>query len=378
MKRLIMTAALFLSAVAAAGCGEKSGPGSTALQRPVIEGAVVVEVRARDVDDYYRSTGTVVSRTTAVVSSKLMGEVKKLYAQAGDRVTAGTTLLAISSPDIAAKARAAEEAVHAAENEARMAEENEILAGRTFDRFQKLYEGRAVTDQEFDEVSTRHEVARLEHERARKSLRVAEALLDEARAYSGYTEIASPISGIVAERHIEEGSMASPGVPLFTIEEPIYRVEVPVDERFTVHIRPGTPATVTLVPLGDVIEGTVSEVVHQIDPATRTFIVKINMSGSGSDLRGGMYAEAAFPVGTKQVLYVPAESIVKRGDLTAVYTVNREGVTSLRLVRTGRELDSSVEIISGLSADEKIIARDVSRMVDGGILAGAQHREQGK
>ena len=373
-----MAMALFLCAAAAAGCGEKSGPGRGEFQRPVVEGAVVDEVRIQDIDEYYRASGTVASRTTSVVSAKLMGEVKKLFVQAGDRVTAGQTLLVISSPDIAAKARAAEEAVGAAAKQARMAEENEMLAGKTFDRFQKLYEGMAVTEQEFDEVRTRHELARLENERAQKSLQVAEAQQEEAEAFTGYTVIASPISGIVAERHIDKGSMASPGTPLFTIEAPAYRVEVPVDEGFTGRITVGMPADITLTPPGSVIRGRVSEIVHQVDPGTRTFIVKINIRSTDHALRGGMYAMAAFPASRRQVLSVPAESIVKRGDLTGVYTVSREGIISLRLVRTGREQDSEVEIISGLRAGEQIIVRDVSKAVDGGVLAGAQQPEQGK
>lgn len=371
MKRRIMTAALFLCAAAAAGCGDKSGPGSGEFARPVVEGIDVEEVRLREVQEFYRASGTVRSKTTALVSSKIMGQVARVPVEVGDRVNAGQTLLVLSSPDIAAKAQAAGEAVKAARKQAGMAEENEVLAQRTFERFEKLFEGRAVTEQEFDEVRTRREIARLEHERAQNALRVAEARREEARAFSDYTVITSPLGGVAAERYIDKGSMAAPGAPLFMIEEPAYRVEIPVDEGFTGRITVDMPVDITPGPSGNLMEGRVGEIVHQIDPATRTFTVKIDVIDDGQSLRGGMYAEAAFPVGLKQALLVPAASIVTRGELTGLYTVNDDGVISLRLVRIGRREDGLAEVLSGLSAGERIIVRGVSRAVDGGVLAGA-------
>jgi hypothetical protein len=100
-----------------------------------------------------------------------------------------------------------------------------------------------------------------------------------------------------------------------------------------------------------------------VDPASRTFTVKIDVQGGG--LRSGSYGKALFRVGSRQGIAVPAAAIVERGALTSVWAVSREGIARLRLVKLGQAVGSRVEVLSGLTAGERIVIAGTDRVTDG-------------
>jgi multidrug efflux pump subunit AcrA (membrane-fusion protein) len=112
--------------------------------------------------------------------------------------------------------------------------------------------------------------------------------------------------------------------------------------------------------------GKVREVVPSVDPASRTFLVKVGLEGQ--DLRPGLFVRVMVPLGKKQVIVVPEKAVVRRGELTGVYTVEAGGLVTYRLIRTGRAYPGGLEVLSGLSPGEKIITDRVDRAQDGGVL----------
>lgn len=365
MKRSYIIPVLLLTAALLSGCGEKIKPGEQKVQRLAIEGITVFRVKSELITQFYRTSGTVRSWDTAVVSARVIGVVDEIKVHNGQRVRKGDVLLTISSPDIAAKVQAAKEAVEEAKRGVMMAAQNRRLMEKTFERFKMLYEGKAVTEQEFDEIRTKRDVAVLNHEMAGKSLGRAEAGLREAGAFMDYTVITSPINGVVAEKKIETGSMASPGMPLIIMESERYRVEAPINESLLGRLRSGAEVEVFIESLKQRINGRVSEVVRQVDPMTRTFIVKITVEGDKDKLRGGLYSDIRIPVGESPVLLVPSQAVIRRGQLEGVFVVDAEGVLSLRYIRTGREVDGRIEVLSGLNDGEMIVAGGIEKAVDG-------------
>ncbi|MDH4028757.1 MAG: efflux RND transporter periplasmic adaptor subunit [Nitrospirota bacterium] len=366
-RRTAISVFLILTAVLA-GCGDKIQPGEHKVVRPVVEGVVVEELTPVMEDDYYEASGTLKARTTSIISSKIMGEVKEIKVTIGDRVKKGDLLLVIYSPDIEAKHGAAQEALGEAEKGLSIAANNRDLSAKTFDRYGKLYEGKVITDQEFDEIRSRRENAELRYQSAQSALKKARAMLDEAEAFRNYALIRSPLTGTIAEKNIDTGSMAVPGAQLFMVEESAYRVEASVDEGLISHVRTGSPVSVSIDALGLRATGTVGEIVRQIDQMTRSFLVKIDVKDASGSLRGGLYARASFPVGEKEFLLVREDAVVRRGELNGVYTVNADGIIVFRLVKTGKTRDGKVEILSGLNKGERIIVSGVDRAVDGGIV----------
>jgi RND family efflux transporter MFP subunit len=348
------------------GCGEKIKPGDHTIERQEVTGVVIEEVRSVDSMDYYETSGTVKAANTSLVSAKIMGEVRDIKVAAGDRVRKGDLLLVIHSPDVESRAAAAREALGEARKGMEITGEKKDLMLTTYERYRRLHEEKAVTEQEFDEVKAKKDIAGLQYEQALKSLKKAEAALQEAEAFMDYTAIRSPVDGIVAERKVDRGSMTVPAMTLFVIEEALYRVEVPVDEGLLPLIRLTMPVDIFIHSLNVQREGTVGEIVHHIDPRSRTFTVKIDMTGEQGVFRGGLYAQVKFPVGPKAALFIPESALVTRGELKGVYVVDGDDVVTFRLVRTGKTEEGMTAILSGLQQGERIIVKGTERAIDGG------------
>ncbi|HMK59844.1 MAG TPA: efflux RND transporter periplasmic adaptor subunit [Dissulfurispiraceae bacterium] len=349
---VVMHAAILFILLALTGCQEKVSPGTAEVKRPSVSGVTTAELKVSPVDDYYESSGTIKAKNIGVISSRIMGSVTSIAVQEGQRVSQGQILLTIDNSDAAQRAKAAENAVESARQQKQ-------LADVTFSRYARLYEAKALSRQEFDQVEAQRKIAGSEFERA-------QAMLKEAQTYKGYATLRAPFTGIVTGRKIDPGSMAMPGMQLMTVEDTSkFLVEVPVDERLSAKLKVGDPVDMSVDALDLNMKCKVSEVVPSVDPMSRTFIVKVATSGQG--LRTGLYAKIRIPTGKKEALIVPISSIVEKGQLNGVYSVDAKGIISYRLVRMGKRFGSSVEIISGLNAGDKIIVAGTDKAIDGGV-----------
>ncbi|HXI09971.1 MAG TPA: efflux RND transporter periplasmic adaptor subunit [Thermodesulfobacteriota bacterium] len=371
MKRSVLTALAAASLLAAplflGGCGERVKPGTTEVQRPVVTGVETSPVRPVGVTGSAEMTGTVKARTISNVASKVMGAVTSIVVREGDRVKKGELLLTIDDGDLREKVRAAEAGRNEAQKAMEGAKENLRLQELTYERYKKLYEGKAVSEQEFDIVTTRLNGARFDVERAEEAVKRAGAGVNEARVYRSYARVVSPVNGVVAEKKVEVGSMASPGMPLIVIEDTSsFLLEANADERLSGKIKKGMKLQVTVESLSKTFEGRVTEVLPSVDPASRTFLVKIGLKGDG--LRSGQYGTVSFPVEGRSAIVVPRGAVVVKGQLEGVYAVDASGVVTYRLVRTGEGYGTDIEILSGISPGEKIIVKGVDRAVDGGVI----------
>lgn len=369
MKRytLIITAILITFVLPA--CGKKiGGKEKAAPERPVVSGVVTEALNPVKVTDYYETLGTVKAEDTAVISARMTGTVKAIHVRAGDPVKPGDLLVELDSPEIEAKLRAAREGREEALRGLEMAGKEKTLAEKTFQRYKALFEEKAISEQEFDQIKTKRDLAVLGHELAEKRLKRVEAQVKEAESYRAFTRITSPVSGVVAEKKIDLGSMAMPGVPLLIIEKRDYLVEASVNEELLGKVREGMRLFLEFPSLSLRTEGVVKEVIRQVDPSTRTFRVKIRPDQMPGSLRGGLFSRIRIPLGEKEILLIPETAVVKRGQLRGVYTVGKDGVLSLRYIKTGRAYPGGIEVLSGLEPGERVVVKGVEKAVDGGIL----------
>ncbi len=351
--RVIFLSVLLVSA-AVASCGDRVKPGTAEVKRPAVTGVSVSEVVPVEVEDYYETAGTVKAAVISTISSRVMATVLAAHVKEGDRVAQGQLLLTLDDSDTRQRVRAAEKAVEAAQ-------ENFSLADVTYERYRKLYHGKALTQQEIDQIETRRKVADIELERAK-------AALAEAQVHQGFSRITAPLAGVVTSKRIDAGSMAVPGTPLLELESTSsYTVNVHVDERLSGRLRPGMVVPVVIETLGREVKGSVTEAVPSIDPASRTFLVKISVRAEG--LKTGQYAKARIAMGKSRTVVIPMGAVVEKGQLTGVYAVDDGGVISYRLVKTGKHRKDGIEVLSGLTAKDRIIVAGVEKAVDGGIIS---------
>ncbi len=397
MRHTALIAIVTLAAATLAGCSSGAAAGR-APGEPAIPAAIAVAQRAQFVDRY-DAVGTVASKTTSPLASKILGQVTAVRVREGDHVRAGQVLVEIEARDVAAnvaRTRAGvteaeqslvelDRAVEAAEQARAVAAANHDLATATHDRYAKLVEARSVSRQEFDEVDARYKTASAELQRASTDVEVQRARrsqtlarIEQARAESqgasvtlGYATIVAPVDGIVVAKTAEVGMMAQPGVPLLTIENPsTYRLEASVEESHMARVQIGAEVPVRIDALGGLdITGSVAEIMPSADPASRSVVVKIDLPATPG-LRSGQYGTAAFPAGERVVTAVPRDALVDRGQLTGIFVVDDANVARLRFVTTGERSGDSVEILSGLDEGQRFVAENTGNIADGRKIAG--------
>ena len=334
------TVLILVAFLAFRGYGGKHGPVPTEPKGPLISGLETAVVQPVAITDFNETSGSVKARSVSVLAAKVMGAVTEVKVRQGDRVAAGQLLLAIDADDIS---RQLESAAHQKE-----------LADVTAARYRSLFAANAISRQQLDEVETRRKVADAEYSRAAANL--------------AFARITAPFAGVVTDRRIDPGSMASPGMHLLTVEDiSSFSIETQADERLINRIAVGMPVEVAIESIGRSVTGRVVEASPSVDPVSHTFYVKVEMADPA--LRSGLYAKVRFPLGQRQALLVPADSIVSKGQLTGVYVADEKGLLSYRLIKTGKQTSSGIEILSGISTGDRLVVKGAKTAVDGGRMA---------
>ena len=375
MKKTILP--LFAAGILLAGCGSQPRHAESTPAGPAVP-VRVVAVESAEWPSTYEAVGTVRAKTTAVISSRVMGYVRQVSFQVGDRVRAGQLLVEIDSRDLdtgvrqaEAAHREAEDALQEVDGAIATAKANLELAQATFRRMEDLYKKKSISNQEYDEANARLRVATagLEMAAARRkqvTAKISQAAegIKAATIMREYARITAPFDGVVTEKRVEPGNLAAPGAPLATLEqEGIYRLETAVEESRLRDIRPGQAISVTLEALDRALEARVSEIVPAVDAASRTNTVKIDLPAL-PQLRSGMFGRAVFALGKRSVLAVPAGAVQTRGQLRSVL-VAEGGFARARLVTVGESRQDRREVLSGLNAGEKVVFPAPPGLVDG-------------
>jgi RND family efflux transporter MFP subunit len=369
---------LILLALLAAACGRKEEPRTTAA--PTAPPVIVQTVHAEESDwpESYEATGSVRARISSVLSSKVMANVQQVSVSISDRVREGQPLVTLDAREFDSAVRRAEAA--RLETQSAIAEADQGIAGAranleiaqaTFRRIDELAGKKSVSNQELDEASARLAGARAAHEAARAKRAQLDGRLaqvdQEVRAASinrEYTRIVAPFAGVVTAKSVEPGILAAPGVPLLTIErEGGYRLEASLEEARLPSIRVGQNVPVRLEALNVETMGRVSEIVPAVDPASRTYTVKLDLPALAG-LRSGVFGRAIFPTAARKALTVPSGALVERGQLQQVFVVE-DGRAHLRLITAGRRANGNVEALSGLSGGEQVIVPVPAGLADG-------------
>ena len=325
---------LVLAALLLAACG--SGAEDEALEVTQIASANAYTVTEDSVASTVAVEGTVHARLRAEISTRLMARVTEVPVDLGSSVRAGQVLIRLGVEDIEvnrAKAEAAFTVAQAARDE----------AARQAARMDTLLTADAVARVQRDQ-------AHLALAQAESQLAMAEAARREVETAAGYARIEAPFDGVVASRTVDPGDVASPGMPLLTIESAGAREAVlAVAPEVAADLAEG--ASLEIVGRdGRTARGTIRAIAGGADPATRTVEVRVQVS---ADWSTGQSVTAFVPRGSRLAVLIPAEAVVRWGQLTGVH-VGEGDVVLLRWVRLGRVIGDRVEVLSGLEAGERI------------------------
>lgn len=290
--------------------------------------AAVIEITAAQVPVRVEVTGQVTAIYQATLSSRIQGMIDTLLVREGMKVSKGQVLIRLDSRDVQADlARATAEVDN---------------AKAQLNRMKTLYAQDAVSKQEM--------------ENATRSYKVAEANRKAVLAQLSYTVVKAPFNGVITEKKVEAGELASPGQPLLQMEDPRQlRLEATVAEGDLKSISLGDKIPILIDALGAApLQGVVSQILPAGDPQTHTFMVKVDLPVTPG-LKSGMFGRLQLEKGMTQTILVPFSAVVERGELTSLFVVGGDRIGRLRWVKLGRRFDKQVEILSGVNVGERVL-----------------------
>lgn len=323
------------------------------LASPLLHAAPLGALQTATVESDARSQtsvfdGVVEAVRQTGVAAQVAGAVVAIEVKAGDTVKAGQVLLRID-------ARAADQTAAASAAQVQAARASLDVATRDFERQKQLFTQNYISQAALDRAEAQFKATQAE----------AQALLAQAgaaRTQSGFYVVKAPYAGVVSELPVALGDMAMPGRLLLSLYDPAeLRVTAAVPQ--TAAARLGNAGAKVRVELpGQPAErqwftATALQVLPTADPATHTVQVRLDLPAH-TGTTPGMFARAWLPVQAGDAaparLYVPAQAVVKRAEMTGVYVVNTDGRALLRLVRVGRTAGGRTEVLSGVSAGERV------------------------
>jgi RND family efflux transporter MFP subunit len=293
-----------------------------------------------------QAAGTVRAKVETVISPVITAAISSILVRAGDEVEQGGVLVELDSRELNARVAQAHQAAVAAQ--ARL-----VKTEKDFERVQRISKADpgAISKAELDRTQAALRTAQAELLRVRRRE-------DEAKTTFSYTTLVAPITGRVVERYADPGDTARPGEPLLRMYDPLtLRLEASVRESVASKLAKGQSLTVKVDALDMQFPTVVDEIVPSADPGSRTFLVRVSLTG-GSGLYPGMFGRLLIPIGQTKKVYIPVKAVTSVGQLDFVMVKTAQG-PARRYVRLGaRTRQDQVEVISGLAPDEEILIRE--------------------
>jgi len=302
--------------------------------------AKVAPVRWQQVVDWQEAPGVVASDLQPQVAAQAMGRILAIKVGPGDRVRTGQVLAVLDDAELRSRLGQAREQAAALQAQLRQAQSD-------YQRFRSLLDRQVVPRREFDQVQARYQTLQAQVQQAQQAVQ-------EAQAYFRYATVVAPADGVVAEKLVSVGDLASPGRPLFTLFDPHrLRLEAQVGEQFAPALQAGTRARLAIPSLNWEVDTTIAEVVAQAASGSRTVLVKARLPWH-PDLRPGMFGRLWFDGRERQALLLPLAAVKKMGQLETVSVLTPDGPQN-RQVRLGRQYGEDVEVLAGVQAGDQVV-----------------------
>jgi RND family efflux transporter MFP subunit len=295
--------------------------------KPLPENAETYTVAVEPVALHIDVVGTVASEESVHLSARISAYVSSIFASAGQLVKKGQVLIDLDSREMQEKLAAAN---------------IQLKQSRTeYNRTLSLYKQKAATEQSLTAAESMYNAA--------------QSQVAEISVMLTYTQIRSPIDGIVTDRQVEKGDLANPGQTLLKVYDPLnMRMEVPVPIRLIDKLSMGQSVDIRLDRPSRPFTGRVSEIVSAIDPLSRTQEIKVHIDNKKGDILPGTFGRIWVFEDPYPAVLVPASAIILSGQLEMVHLVQDNRVVR-RMVKSGPSFGKMIEILSGLSQGDVIL-----------------------
>ena len=306
--------------------------------------------------------GTLQGINEATVYARSNGYILHWSKDIGSSVKKGELLAEITAPEI-------DQELSQAIAVQQQAASSEGLAKSTADRWRSLREKDAVTQQDLDERQSTYL-------QAQANLASAEANTHRLRNLQGFNKVVAPFDGVVTSRNIDVGDLVDAGnggvgKALFRVAQidPL-RLYVFVPQVYAPQVKVGDAVTVTLPGRqGEAYQGTIARTARAIDTGTRTMQVEIRVPNPKEALIAGAYVQVNLPIKQDgEALVIPINVLLFRPDGPRVATVDPQGRVRLAPVKLGTDFGSSVAVLDGLKADDRMVLNPADSLADDDIV----------
>lgn len=344
---------ILLSVFLCGACSSDAPPQPEAL-RPVRYHVV----KAESISTTRSFSGVSVAATETKLSFRVGGSLEKLLVKVGQKVKHGDLIASLDDWDMQLKYEEGQASVLNAQVQESTANANLI-------RVRELYENDNVALSEYEQAKNTYASAKAD-------LEVQKKQLGQLKSQLQYTEIKSPMDGIVTEIPVAKNENINAGeiVAVLSSNEDI-EIEVGVPEAYIATILPGMATDVIFSSLpGRDYPGTVTEVAY-VAAEYSTYPVTIRLTQMASELRPGMPAEATFALEkTGKALYAPSNAVAEDTEGSYVFVlkksdVDKEATIERRPVVVGELTDRGFIVTEGLKEGDAVVTSGVSKISDG-------------
>jgi RND family efflux transporter MFP subunit len=356
----------------------------TWTQAAAIPTVAIVHPKQDTADPELVLPGDVQAWYSAPVYARVNGYLKMWYFDYGAQVKKGQVLAEIETPEIDAQFSAAKARLRSAEAVIKVRDAEAHFADTTFARWRDAPKGVvSVQEQQSKQADYQSAVARLDA--AHADVSVAQAEVDRLQALEGFKQVTAPFDGVVTARETDIGALINAGSgiaggsgpELFRVADVHkMRVYAKVPQRMANSIPVGMKAQLHLPQYPDrVFTATVTNTSSAIDVTSRTLLVEMQAENPDGLLQPGTFAEVHWNLPSDpNVIRIPTSALLFRQHGLEVAVVGPDDKVSLKPVSLGRNLDTDVEVLQGLSASDRVVDSPPDALASGDVvrIAGDQ------
>ena len=305
--------------------------------------------------------GNVQAFYSAPVYARVTGYLKTWYTDIGANVKAGQTLADIETPDL-------DQQVVAAKGSLGVAIANQDLAAITAKRYEALFAQNAIAALVRDQA-----VGALDADIA--ATKAARGNLGQLEAEAAFKKIVAPFDGIVTSRSTDVGALITVGtpsdVPLFTVSDiSKLRIYVSIPQNDSSLVQPGMTAKFTVPQYpGRTFTATLATTAESVNTTSNTLLAEFHIDNSDLALKPGDYAQINFVIPSRtNTLLVPASALMFRDGGMTVATVGPDGRIAMKRIIIGSDLGSSVEVLTGLSRQDRVVNNPPDSLAQGALV----------
>jgi membrane fusion protein, multidrug efflux system len=304
------------------------------------------------------------------IYARTNGYLLRWFKDIGSRVNKNDLLAEIDTPEVdqeLSQARASRQQSSAQLD----------IAKISADRWRNLRKTDSVSEQENDMQASAYQ-------QAVANLAAADANVRRLEQLESFKHVYAPFSGVLVKRNVDPGALinaGSAGTELFILAkvDPL-RVFTNVPQAYSPAIRNGMPAYITLQEIpGQKFRGTVTRTADAIDPATRTLLTEVDVPNKEGHLLRGSFGEVHFSPRTNVArITVPVNAMLFRQEGARLAVVAADNKVQLRPITIGRDYGTTLEVLGGVSVDDRIIINPADSLEDGQPVNVAADSQEGK